>query len=72
MKSSVDRVNARALLMFKMIIKMSIIRIDATKNAAQISFRTGQLSLSEKKTPPPPPFPDTNAAHQLRLMVFNI
>ena len=69
MKSSVDRVNARALLMLKMIIKMSIIRIDATKNAAQISFRTGQLSLSEKKTPPPPP--DTNAAHQLRLMVFN-
>ena len=55
--------------MLKMIIKMSIIRIDATKNAAQISFRTGQLSLSEKKTPPPPP--DTNAAHQLRLMVFN-
>ena len=55
MKSSVDRVNARALLMLKMIIKMSIIRIDATKNAAQISFRTGQLSLSEKKTPPPPP-----------------
>ena len=54
MKSSVDRVNARALLMLKMIIKMSIIRIDATKNAAQISFRTGQLSLSEKKTPPPP------------------
>ena len=43
--------------MLKMIIKMSIIRIDATKNAAQISFRTGQLSLSEKKTtlPPPPP-----------------
>ena len=39
--------------MLKMIIKMSIIRIDATKNAAQISFRTGQLSLSEKKTTPP-------------------
>ena len=49
---------------------MSIIRIDATKNAAQISFRTGQLSLSEKKTTLPPP-PDTHAAHQLRLMVFN-
>ena len=69
MKSSVDRLNARALLMLKMIIKMPIIRIDATKNAAQISFRTGQLSLSEKKTPPTPP--DTNAAHQLRLMIFN-
>ena len=55
MKWSVDRLNARALLMLKMIIKMSIIRIDATKNAAQISFRTGQLSLSEKQTPPPPP-----------------
>ena len=51
---SVDRLNARELLMLKMIIKMSIIRIDLTKNAAQISFRTGQLSLSEMKTTLPP------------------
>ena len=38
--------------MLKMIMIMLIIRIDAT----QISFRTGQLSLSEKKAilPPPP------------------
>ena len=51
---SVDRLNARELLMLKMIMKMSIIRIDATKNAAHISFRTGQLSLSEMKTTLPP------------------
>ena len=50
---------------------MSIIRIDATKNATQISFCTGQLSLSEKKTTLPLSPPDTHAAHQLRLMVFN-
>ena len=39
---------------------ISIIGIDATKNAAQISIRTGQLNLFEKKTTSPPP--DTHAA----------
>ena len=33
---------------------ISIIGIDATKNAAQISIRTGQLNLFEKKTSSPP------------------
>ena len=50
---------------------MIVSRIDAT----QIFFRTGQLSLFEKKTKyfpiftPPPPSPlDTHAAHQLRFV----
>ena len=34
---------------------ISIIGIDATKNAAQISIRTGRLNLFEKKTTSPPP-----------------
>ena len=37
-----------------MIMMISIIGIDATKNAAQISIRTGQLNLFEKKTSSPP------------------